>query len=87
LPHLAPIIIKKYRRRYEELGLDEVNIERGLQNIQELLATQGPVTRHELVPHLVVLLAERYLSACGPATSRDFSAWLGLPCLGFPYAI
>jgi hypothetical protein len=134
LPLLAPVFIKKNLRRYEQLGLDEADINRGVQIIREQLASFGLMTRHELAPGLVQqdlntdgqaliylinraawegvlclgpeiagkqtyaflpdwigrdlasgiepsykMLVERYLSAYGPASPKDFVNWSGLP--------
>lgn len=52
LPLLGPIFIAKDRRRREELDLDEDTCTRGIQLIRQVLASQGPLTRDELIEKL-----------------------------------
>ncbi len=52
LPLLGPVFIAGDRRRRVELGLDEDTCTRGIQIIRKVLASQGPLTRDQLVEHL-----------------------------------
>jgi hypothetical protein len=52
LPLLGSVFIAGDRRRRAELGLDEDTCARGIAIIRNALATQGPLTRDELVEHL-----------------------------------
>ncbi|MHB8598755.1 MAG: winged helix DNA-binding domain-containing protein [Ktedonobacteraceae bacterium] len=54
LPFLGPVFIAGDRRRRVELGLDEVTCARAIQIIREVLASQGPLTRAELVEQLAI---------------------------------
>jgi hypothetical protein len=80
LPLLAPIFISKNRRRYVELGLDENSIQKGVKIIQEALAAQGSMTRHELAPYLL----RQGVSITGQALIYliNRAAWEGVLCLG-----
>src|SRR6266566_2791927 len=52
LPLFGPVFIAGSRRRRAELGLDEDTCSRGMRIIRDVLASQGPLTRDELVEHL-----------------------------------
>lgn len=52
LPLLGPMMIAASRRRYSQLSLDEDTLGRGVGAIQAILASQGPLTRAELVERL-----------------------------------
>ncbi len=52
LPLLGPVFVRESRRRYAELGLDENDCVRGVRAIRDILASQGPLTRDELVEQL-----------------------------------
>ena len=54
LPLLGPVFIAGSRRRRAELGLDEDTCARGMRAIRDALASQGPLTRTELVEQLAV---------------------------------
>ncbi len=54
LPLFGPVFIAASRRRRAELGLDEDICARGIRIIRDALASQGPLTRAELVEHLAV---------------------------------
>lgn len=54
LPLFGPVFIAANRRRRAELGLDEDTCARGIRIIREVLASQGPLTRDELVEQLVI---------------------------------
>jgi hypothetical protein len=47
-PHLATA----YRRRRDELGLDDADTERGVRTIAQSLAARGPLTRAQIAEHL-----------------------------------
>jgi hypothetical protein len=49
---LGPVIIRKSRRRYAELGLTEDVCARAIRAIQRILGDQGPLTRAELAEQL-----------------------------------
>ncbi len=48
LPLLGPALIRKSRRRYAQLGLDEDKSNKALGAIRDLLASEGAMTRAEL---------------------------------------
>jgi hypothetical protein len=52
LPLFGPVFIAGDRRRRAELGLDEDTCERGIRAMHDVLASQGPLTRAELVEQL-----------------------------------
>ncbi|TMC59329.1 MAG: winged helix DNA-binding domain-containing protein [Chloroflexota bacterium] len=52
LPLLGPLFIAGNRRRYAELGLDEDTLTKGVRALRAVLASQGPLTRDELVEQL-----------------------------------
>ena len=52
LPLLGPVFIKAGQRRNLELGLDERALQLGAQVIRAEVASQGPLTRQELMPAL-----------------------------------
>jgi hypothetical protein len=52
LPLLGPVFIAAGRRRRAELGLDDDTCARGIRIIRNVLASQGPLTRAELVEQL-----------------------------------
>ncbi len=52
LPLLGPVFVAGDRRRREELGLSEEICVRGMRIICDVLASQGPLTRAELVERL-----------------------------------
>ncbi len=52
LPLLGPVFVASGRRRRAELGLDEDTCARGISIIRNVLASQGPLTRAELVEQL-----------------------------------
>jgi len=54
LPLFGPVFIAGSRRRRAELGLDEETCARGIHVIRETLASQGPLTRAEIVEQLAV---------------------------------
>jgi hypothetical protein len=54
LPLFSPVFIAGSRRRYAELGLDEDTCARGVRAIRDVLASQGPLTRAELVEQLAI---------------------------------
>lgn len=54
LPIFGPVFIAASQRRRMELGLDEDIYERGIRIIRDVLATQGPLTRAELVEQLAI---------------------------------
>lgn len=81
LPLLGPVFAAAYRRRREELGLDEETCQSGLRLLRQLLAGAGPLTREELVgrltahglrlegqarPHLLMRAALEGLICFGP---------------------
>ena len=80
LPLLGPRFIRKTRRRYEELGLDETTRRTSLFAIRELLSRRGPMTRSELVEHL----AERGFPTEGQAAYHliHHAGLHGLLCYG-----
>lgn len=80
LPLLGPLLIAASRRRSAELGLDEDAYTRGVRAIRDALASQGPLTRAELV---------KYLDRRGIRTEGQAKAYLvyraaleGFICLG-----
>jgi hypothetical protein len=52
LPLLGPTFVRKSRRRYAELGLDEETCEQAMQAICRISSAQGPLTRAELAEEL-----------------------------------
>jgi hypothetical protein len=80
LPLLGPIFIQGNRRRYAELGLDEDVSARAIRVIRDALASQGPLTRIELVARL----AARGIRAEGQAAPHLLgrAALEGAVCLG-----
>jgi len=54
LPLHGPLFIKRSRRRYNELGLDEDICERAMVAILDILNNQGPLTRAELAEELAL---------------------------------
>jgi hypothetical protein len=54
LPLFGPVFIAANQRRRTELGLDEDTCARGIRIIREVLASQGPLSRDELVEQLAV---------------------------------
>jgi hypothetical protein len=63
LPLLGPEFVRKSRRRYAQLGLDEEICIMAVQAIRAILGDQGPMTRAELAAHL----AERGIPTEGQA--------------------
>jgi hypothetical protein len=53
LPLLGPVFVRKSRRRYDQLGLDEGRYVRARQMIEAILSLQGRLTRAELNGQLV----------------------------------
>ena len=80
LPLLGPRFIRKTRRRYEDLGLDEPARRTSLSAIHEILSGRGPMTRSELVEHL----AERGFPTEGQAGYHlmHHAGLRGLLCYG-----
>jgi hypothetical protein len=80
LPLLGPIFVQGNRRRYAELGLDEDVSARAIRLIRDALASQGPLTRAELVARL----AARGIRAEGQAAPHILgrAALEGHVCLG-----
>ncbi len=81
LPLLGPTFIAGSRRRYAQLGLDEITCATGVRAIRELLATHGPLTRAELI--------ERIASGYGLRLEGQMTPYLiaraaleGYVCLG-----
>ena len=54
LPFLGPVFIAGDWRRRAELGLDEDTCERAIHILRDILASQGPLTRAELVEQLAM---------------------------------
>src|SRR6266699_746397 len=54
LPLFGPVFIAGSRRRRTELGLDEETCARGIRVMRETLASQGPLTRAEIVERLAI---------------------------------
>src|SRR2546426_7004702 len=54
LPLFGPVFIAGSRRRRAELGLDEDTCTRSTRVIRDVLASQGPLTRAELVEQLAI---------------------------------
>src|SRR6266567_1528538 len=54
LPLFGPVFIAANRRRRAELGLDEDTCARGIRVMRDVLASQGPLTRAEIVEQLAV---------------------------------
>lgn len=52
LPLIGPTFVALDRRRRAELGLDEDTCRQGIQIIRQALASQGPLTRDELIEYL-----------------------------------
>jgi hypothetical protein len=80
LPLLGPVMIAASRRRYFQLGLDEDTLERGVGAIQAILASQGPLTRAELVERLSAR-GIRVEGQARPYLLRH-AALLGVICFG-----
>ena len=54
LPLFSPVFIAGGQRRRAELGLDEDTCARGIRVIRDVLASQGPLTRAEIVEQLAI---------------------------------
>jgi DNA glycosylase AlkZ-like len=54
LPLFGPVFIAGGRRRRAELGLDEETCARGIRVMRDVLASQGPLTRAEIVEQLTI---------------------------------
>jgi hypothetical protein len=54
LPLFGPVFIAGSRRRRAELGLDEETCARGIRVMRDVLASQGPLTRAEIVEQLAI---------------------------------
>lgn len=54
LPLFGPVFIAGGQRRRAELGLDEDTCARGIRVIREALASQGPLTRADIVEQLAI---------------------------------
>ena len=80
LPLLGPIFVSEGRRRRAELGLDGETCASGLRLIREILASQGALTRAELVDQL----ASRGIKLVGQASYHliRYAALESLVCLG-----
>jgi hypothetical protein len=80
MPLLSPFLIKQNQRRYIELDLDESALAKGVKLIGETLASQGPMTRHELAPYL----SSRGINTQGQALIYliNRAALEGVLCLG-----
>jgi hypothetical protein len=77
---LAPPVLAGYRKRYEELGLDDITVSRALEVIGDAIAEGEPLTRVELAEYLA-------RSGIDPAGQRiahlvGRAALEGLLCLG-----
>lgn len=66
LPLLGPIFIAGDRRRRIELGLDEETCARGIAALRDILATQGPLTRAELVEQVAARTGIRLVGQAAP---------------------
>jgi hypothetical protein len=55
LPLLGPEFVRKSRRRYAQLGLDEATCATAVRAIRIVLGDRGPMTRAELAGHLAEL--------------------------------
>jgi hypothetical protein len=80
LPLLAPTFVQGNRRRYEELGLNESALQKGVGVIKDALSAHGPMTRHELAPHLMRQGVNTEGQALIYLINR--AAWEGVLCLG-----
>jgi len=80
LPLLGPVFVSGDRKRREELGLSEEICVRGMRIIRNILASQGPMTRAELIE----LLATHGIHLEGQARPHLLAraAHEGLICLG-----
>ena len=80
LPLFGPVFIAGDRRRREELGLDEDTCARAISVIRDVLASQGALTRAELVEQL----AARGIRLTGQARPHLLyrAALEGIICLG-----
>lgn len=80
LPLFGPVFVAGDRRRREELGLSEDICVKGMRIIRNVLASQGPLTRAELVEHL----AKNGIHLEGQARPHLLAeaALEGLICLG-----
>jgi hypothetical protein len=76
----GPVFIAGDRKRRLQLGLDDETSARGAREIRDILASQGPLTRDELVEHL----AGRGLRLAGQARPHliAYAALQGILCLG-----
>ena len=80
LPLFGPVFIAGDRRRREELGLDEDTCARAISVMRDVLASQGALTRAELVEQL----AARSIRLAGQARPHLLyrAALEGIICLG-----
>lgn len=81
LPLLGPIFIAGDRRRRIELGLDEETCARGIAALRDILATQGPLTRAELVEQVAARTGIRLVGQAAPHLLAR-AALEGVICLG-----
>jgi uncharacterized protein YcaQ len=80
LPLLGPIFIAADRSRRAQLGLDEDTCIKGIHAMRDILASQGPLTRAELVEQLAILGIRLEGQAAPHLISR--AALEGIVCLG-----
>ena len=75
LPLFGPTFIKKTKRRYQQLGLNENDCLRAVDRIAEILLAHGGMTRLELAKELA---REGIPESYGPViTSRDQGLTIG----------
>ncbi|MDB5076855.1 MAG: hypothetical protein JWO42_3034 [Chloroflexi bacterium] len=79
---LGPAIIAGGARRRHELGLDENVCDRGLQAIRAILASQGPLTRAELVERLAARGIVLDPKSQAPFHLVGYAALSGVICFG-----
>jgi hypothetical protein len=80
LPLLAQPVLAGYRKRYEELGLDDITVSRALEVIGDAIAEGEPLTRAELADQL----ARNGIDPAGQRIAHlvGRAALEGLLCLG-----
>jgi hypothetical protein len=98
----APGLLASSARRLAQEGISPATAERALKTIESSLASEGPLTRHQLreriaakgvpsegqaLPHLLFLAAMRGLIVRGPVIAREHAYVLARDWLGEPPAI